>query len=102
MRIFRFFFLLLLSISNAFIPNHNELSLKIVKSTSGMLANADSVGHRVLNGNKLIIDFLLDHKEIAMEIKKPFILFLIQTAQMGDSMGSQILETYYILVDKLL
>ena len=102
MRIFRFFFLLLLSISNAFLPNHNDLSLKIVKSTSGMLANADTVGHRVLNGNKVIIDFLLDHKEIAMEVKKPFILFLIQTAQMGDSMGSQILETYYNLVDKLL
>tara|TARA_A100001011_G_C14273305_1_gene828003 strand:+ start:1756 stop:2064 length:309 start_codon:yes stop_codon:yes gene_type:complete len=102
MRIFRFFFFLLLSISNAFIPNHNEISLKIVKSTSGMLANADSVGHRILNSNKLIIDFLLDHKEISMEIKKPFILFLIETAQMGDSMGSQILETYYNLVDKLL
>ena len=67
-----------------------------------MLANADSVGHRVLNSNKQIIDFLLDHKEISMEIKKPLILYLIETAQMGDSMGSQILETYYNLVDNLL
>jgi hypothetical protein len=67
-----------------------------------MLANADSVGHRVLNNNKHIIDFLLDHKEISMEIKKPLILYLIETAQMGDSMGSQILETYYNLVDNLL
>lgn len=102
MRIYKFFFFLLMSVSNAFIPNHNELSLKIVKSTSGMLANADSVGHRVLNNNKHIIDFLLDHKEISMEIKKPLILYLIETAQMGDSMGSQILETYYNLVDNLL
>ena len=102
MRIFKLFFFILLSVSNAFLPNHYDLSLKIVKSTSGMLANADSVGHRVLHGNKVIIDFLLDHKEISMEVKKPFILFLIETAQMGDSMGSQILETYYSLVNNLL
>ena len=102
MRIFRYLFFLLLSVSNAFIPNHNDLPLKIVKSTSGMLASADSVGHNVLHANKVIIDFLLDHKEISMEIKKPLILLLINTAQMGDSMGSQILETYYNLVDNLL
>ena len=102
MRILTYVFFLFVWVSNAFIPNHNEIPLKIVKSTSGMLANADSVGHRVLHGNKIIIDFLLDHKEISMEIKKPFILFLINTAQMGDSMGSQILETYYNLVNNLL
>ena len=92
----------LLQFSNAFLPPQNDFGLKIVKSTSGMLANADSVGHRVLNGNKIIIDYLLDHKEIAMQYKKPVILFLIETAQMGDSTGSQILETYHTMVDHLL
>jgi len=92
----------LFQFSNAFLPSQNDFGLKIVKSTSGMLANADSVGHRVLNGNKIIIDYLLDHKEIAIQYKKPVILFLIETAQMGDSAGSQILETYHTMVDHLL
>lgn len=102
MKLLRFLLVSLLSISNAFLPTKHDLALKVVKSTSGMLANADTVGHRILNGNKVIIDFLLDHKEIAMEYKKPFILLLIESAQVGDSMGSHILETYYDLVNNAL
>ena len=47
MKLLRFFLVSLLSISNAFLPTKHDLALKVVKSTSGMLANADTVGHRI-------------------------------------------------------
>ena len=103
MKIKYIFSLLLISFSNAFNPNiPPNVAKQIVKTTSGILPNADSIGHNVLHGNKLIIDYLLDHNEIAMQYKKPFILFLIETARMGDDAGSRILDIYYNLVNHML
>ncbi len=100
-------FLLVLNVSNAFLPNFKlplspEMSKSIVKTTSGLLPNADSVGHNVLHANKVIIDYLLDNNDIAMEYKKPIILFFIKTAQMGDNIGSHILSYYYDIVNHVL
>ena len=94
---------ILLNLSNAFNPNiPPNIAKQIVKTTSGLLPNADSIGHNVLHGNKVMIDYLLDHNEIAMQYKKPFILFLIETARMGDDTGSHILDIYYNIVNHML
>lgn len=61
--------IVILQFSNAFLPSQSDIGFKIVKSTSGMLANADSVGHRVLNGNKIVIDYLLTIKKSQCNIK---------------------------------
>tara|TARA_Y100000741_G_scaffold363620_1_gene352315 strand:- start:2761 stop:3087 length:327 start_codon:yes stop_codon:yes gene_type:complete len=105
----RYLFLALLisSASNAFLHNFKlpltpELSKSIVKTTSGLLPNADSVGHHVLHANKVIIDYLLDNNDITMEYKKPIILLFIKTAQMGDNIGSYILSHYYDIVNTVL
>lgn len=103
MNIKYFLLYFIVNLSNAFNPNiPPSIAKQIVKTSSGILPNADSVGHNVLHGNKVIIDFLLDHNEIAMQYKKPFILFLIDTARMGDDTGSRILDTYYNIVNHML
>ena len=95
--------LILLSICGgcAFLPNP-QINQIIVRKASSLLGDADSVGHHILHLNKEIIDFLLDHQEISMQYKKPFILFLIQLSQNGDHIGGHILQNYYNLVNYLL
>lgn len=95
--------LILLSIYgvSSFLPNQ-PINQIIVRKASSLLGDADSVGHHILHLNKEIINFLLDHQEISMQYKKPFILFLIQTSQNGDAIGGHILENYYNLVNNLL
>jgi len=103
MNIKYFLLYFMVNLSNAFNPNiPPSIAKQIVKTSSGILPNADSIGHNVLHGNKVIIDFLLDHNEIAMQYKKPAILFLIETARMGDDAGSHILDIYYNIVNHML
>ena len=46
--------------------------------------------------------FVLNLDNIPEHVKKDLVLFSISSAQHGDSVGGQILEFYYHLVDKLL
>tara|TARA_Y100000389_G_scaffold188646_1_gene211469 strand:- start:8181 stop:8486 length:306 start_codon:yes stop_codon:yes gene_type:complete len=96
----------LLSFGQSLIPPTvhlpHDVAINIVKSTSGMLPQADSIAHYILSTNKVIIDNLLDNDKIAMEYKKPIILFLIEFAQKGDHTGSHILSMYYDIVNHVL
>ena len=92
----------LFSFSNSLSPKIPNIAKTIVKSTSGLLPQADSIAHHVLSTNKLIIDSLLDNECIPSEYKKPIILFFIELAQAGDSTGSHILSLYHEIVNHVL
>ena len=74
----------------------------IVKSLSDSLSQFDSISHIVLNSNSRIIHETLKNDIIPDQIKKDIILLTIKITQEGDNMGSQILELYYNIVDKVL
>ncbi len=78
------------------------LAHDIVHSTSAYLSQVDSVGHHVLKHNAEMISFVLENDKIPDELKKKVVLESIKIAQMGDNMGSHILESYYNLVNALL
>lgn len=98
--------LCLFGLSSSFNPNINnippDVSKFIVKTSTGILPKFDAVAHHVLHSNKLMIDFLMDNNNINMSIKKPIILFLIQSVRNGDEIGSHILSTYYDIVNHVL
>ena len=96
------FFGYIFSFSNSLSPKIPKFAKTIVKSTSGLLPQADSIAHHVLNTNKMVIDNLLDNNYIPSEYKKPVILFFIELAQAGDSTGSYILSLYHEIVDRVL
>ena len=79
-----------------------SLAHDIVHSTSTQLSKVDSVGHHVLKHNAEMISFVLENDKIPDELKKKIVLESIKIAQMGDNMGSHILESYYNLVNALL
>ena len=79
-----------------------EYSPEIVKFSSGVLPAMDSIAHHVLKANQNFITFVLNLDNIPEHVKKDLVLFSISSAQHGDSVGGQILEFYYHLVDKLL
>ena len=88
--------------SNSLTPKLPGIAKTIVKSTSGLLPQADSIAHHVLSANKMVIDNLLDNDCIPSEFKKPIILFFIELAQAGDSTGSHILSIYHEIVNRVL
>ena len=79
-----------------------EYSPEIVKFSSGVLPAMDSIAHHVLKANQNFITFVLNLDNIPEHVKKDLVVFSISSAQHGDSVGGQILEFYYHLVDKLL
>ena len=88
------------SSTNAFgLPT--SLKTEIVHSTSAYLSKIDSIGHHVLKHNAEFINLVLQ-SDLPELLKKEFVLDSIKMAQMGDNMGSHILETYYNLVNHLL
>tara|TARA_B100000902_G_C27047521_1_gene782431 strand:+ start:470 stop:793 length:324 start_codon:yes stop_codon:yes gene_type:complete len=78
------------------------VSKVIVKKATAFLPAVDTIGHNVLNLNREIIDYMIDSNLFTPEIKKIFILFLIELAQGGDMMGTVFLDIYYNLVCFLL
>ena len=94
--------LLQILFSNSLSPKIPKIAKSIVKSTSGLLPQADSIAHHVLSTNKMVIDNLLDNDCIPSEYKKPIILFFIELAQAGDSTGSHILSIYHEIVNHVL
>ncbi len=71
----------------------------IVKSISASLPHVDSIGHDILHANNLFINDVLNSNVLDHETQKTIILFSIKLAQYGDDMGSQLLQTYYNIVD---
>ena len=84
--------------------NHisEELGKNIVLSVSAGLPKFDSVGHKILSANHDFISDILKNEILSHEMKKNIILASIKLAQMGDDMGSHILQYYYNLVESCL
>ena len=80
--------------------NH-EAAVTLVKASTAILPQFDSVGHHVLNANQGIINKLLE-TEMDPEIKKKIILKVIEYTRQGDEMGGKILQDYYNFIDYLL
>ena len=84
--------------------NHinEELGKNIVLSVSSNLPKFDSVGHNILSANHDFIANILDNHHLSGPMKKSIILASIKLAQMGDDLGSLILQQYYNLVERCL
>lgn len=84
--------------------NHisEELGKNIVLSVSAGLPKFDSVGHKILSANHDFISDILKNEILSHEMKKNIILASIKLAQMGDDIGSHILQHYYNLVESCL
>tara|TARA_Y100000389_G_scaffold196117_1_gene228494 strand:- start:243 stop:575 length:333 start_codon:yes stop_codon:yes gene_type:complete len=79
-----------------------DLGKNIVLSVSSNLPKFDSVGHKILSANHDFIANVLDNSHLSGPMKKSIILASIKLAQMGDDMGSSILQQYYNLVERCL
>lgn len=108
-----FMFTLFINNSCAFIPqipicsiNHisevnPDLAISIIKTSTAILPQFDSVGHIVLSTNELLINKVLE-TNLDISIKKKIILNIIDLARQGDEMGGKILSNYYNLVKNIL
>jgi hypothetical protein len=84
--------------------NHlnEEIGRNIVLSVSSGLPKFDTVGHKILSANHDFIEKVLHNEILSHQMKKNIILGSIKLAQMGDDMGSHILQQYYDLVERCL
>ncbi len=80
---------------------HN-LGEKIVLKISSGLPQFDTVGHKILSANHDFIEYILNDTYFTHDMKKMIILTTIKLAQMGDDMGSSILQQYYNIVESCL
>ena len=76
-----------------------EIGKDVVLSVSAALPKFDTIGHKILSANHDFIYDILHNEVLSSPMKKEIILLSIRLAQMGDDMGSQILQYYYNLVD---
>ena len=107
MKLFKTLFLFssFFNFGTSFSPKYKippTVSKVIVKKATAFLPAVDTIGHKVLNINRELIDYMIDTNLLTPEIKKIFILFLIELAQGGDMMGTVFLDIYYNLVYFLL
>lgn len=79
-----------------------EMGKNIVLSVSSNLPKFDSVGHKILSANHDFIEKILHNEVLSHQMKKDIILASIKLSQMGDDMGSHILQQYYNLVERCL
>ena len=84
--------------------NHlgDEVGKNIVLSVSAGLPKFDTVGHKILSANHDFIYDVLHNDHLSHAMKKDIILASIKLAQMGDDIGSHILQQYYNLVESCL
>ena len=88
--------------SNFIIPLlEPNAALKVVKTSSQILPNFDTVGHYVLTLNEKLITNVIN-SNLNYDIKKFLILKIIEVTQQGDELGGLILQNYYEFVDKIL
>jgi hypothetical protein len=74
----------------------------IVKMISSILPHVDTIGHRVLHMDDQIINFFINTDNLSPEVKKQIILNIIRISQQGDNFGSQMLQLYYDIVNKMM
>lgn len=107
---FKLFFLLLANfqLSNSFgieflsLPKiQPELAVSLVKASTAILPQVDSIGHHVLHTNQVLINKLLE-SNFDPVLKKKLILQVIGLTRQGDEMGGKILQDYYNFIDFLL
>lgn len=78
-----------------------ENAISLVKVSTAILPQFDSIGHHVLHANQVLINKLLE-SNIDPLFKKKMILQVIDFTKQGDEMGGKILEDYYNFIDYLL
>lgn len=78
-----------------------EFAVSLVKASTAILPQFDSIGHHVLNTNQVLINKLLE-SNFDPVLKKKLILQVIDLTRQGDEMGGKILEDYYNFIDFLL
>jgi len=83
---------------------HFDESVKknVILTVSSNLPNFDSVGHNILSANYNFIYYILHNEYLTHDMKKLIILDSIKLSQMGDNIGSNILQLYYNLVESCL
>jgi len=97
----------LLSINTFFIDftqlpkMHPETAISLVKASTAILPQFDSIGHRVLSTNEYLINRVLE-TNLDPAFKKQLILKVIELSRQGDEMGGKILQDYYNFIDYLL
>lgn len=80
---------------------HPESAVSLVKLSTAILPQFDSIGHHVLQTNKVLINKLLENNFDPV-LKKKLILQVIDLTRQGDEMGGKILQDYYNFIDFLL
>lgn len=85
------------------IPPHidSECATKLIKASTAILPEFDSISHHVLKMNEILINKLLE-TQMDSDLRKSMILKVIEMTKQGDEMGGRILEDYYNLIDYLL
>ena len=79
----------------------SEYAVSLVKASTAILPQFDSIGHHVLHANQVLINKLLE-SNFDPVLKKRLILQVIDMTRQGDEMGGKILQDYYNLSDYLL
>ena len=80
---------------------HPECAVSLVKASTAILPQFDSIGHHVLHANQVLINKLLE-SNFDPVLKKKLILQVIDLTRQGDEMGGKILQDYYNFIDYLL
>jgi hypothetical protein len=80
---------------------HPECAVSLVKASTAILPQFDSIGHHVLHANQVLINKLLE-SNFDPVLKKKLILQVIDLTRQGDEMGGKILQDYYNFIDFLL
>ena len=73
-----------------------------IKNSGFLLPNIDTIGHKLLLNNQVVIKNILDMENIPIEIRKHGVLDIIRITEYGDKFGGFILANYHDIVDKLL
>lgn len=79
--------------------NSHKLGQAVVRYVSSYLPKVDSIGHNILHANNEFISDVLNNHMLSPQLQKSIILASIKLAQMGDDMGSHMLQWYYNIVD---
>ena len=80
---------------------HPETAISLVKASTAILPQFDSIGHHVLSTNEYLINRILE-TNLDPVFKKQLILKVIELSRQGDEMGGKILQNYYNFIDYLL
>ena len=88
------------SFIQSFIPL--DTKIKIIEFSSHLLPNIDTIGHKLLLNNQIVIKNILELNSIPVEIRKHGVLDIIRITEYGDKFGGFILANYHDIVDKLL